>query len=504
MLLKLLADCPAAAPSRRRSRIWASPALQVALPGRAPTGRRGHCVPQASAVPGPPRVAGHPSAPRGLTRLPSGASSTVGEEQPELAPLHGEACVPRSKGGSVSGSERVYHQTEGQAPSQGTAVEDALETFETQTVAWERGRLQGACVHALVCEPPPEGGHRCRRRRRRGSNSAALRPCHTYCADTALSATSALTSDSPGQNHLHGGSTRVLFAAQTPNAMQTRSAKRCLHAFSSAVSEKVTQWLPRKATLNAAVFAVASMVKRGRDSGEGAEPAMATSRAPLEAARQRVRSRCYRFRLAALNKSFCEAFTSFKDTNKSADGLVQQYMAFLGDLQSEYADVVVPLLPVPTRSGMCYVVGSGDFGQLGLGEDVTEKKRPTPLDAFGGPRQLCGLACGGMHTAALDTEGRVWTWGVNDDSALGRTVRRACVCASQKATMTYAQLLPSSRWTRTALAARTRRRGHPASWRACQPVCPPSKSLLATHTRRRCWRTVPFGPGASSATRAAS
>jgi hypothetical protein len=261
--------------------------------------------------------------------------------------------------------------------------------------------------------------------------------------------------------------------------MQTRSAKRCLHAFSSAVSEKVTQWLPRKATVNAAVFAVASMVKRGRDSGEGAEPAMATSRAPLEAARQRVRSRCYRFRLAALNKSFCEAFTSFKDTNKSADGLVQQYMAFLGDLQSEYADVVVPLLPVPTRSGMCYVVGSGDFGQLGLGEDVTEKKRPTPLDAFGGPRQLCGLACGGMHTAALDIEGRVWTWGVNDDSALGRTVRRACVCASQKATKTDAKLSSApggrgQRWRSEPDGVDTRTRGGLASQCACR--------------QSRCWR----------------
>ena len=33
---------------------------------------------------------------------------------------------------------------------------------------------------------------------------------------------------------------------------------------------------------------------------------------------------------------------------------------------------------------------------------------------------LLQVSCGGMHTAALDQEGRVWTWGVNDEGALGR------------------------------------------------------------------------------------
>ena len=32
------------------------------------------------------------------------------------------------------------------------------------------------------------------------------------------------------------------------------------------------------------------------------------------------------------------------------------------------------------------------------------------------------LSCGGMHSAVLTTDGRLWTWGVNDDFALGRTV----------------------------------------------------------------------------------
>jgi regulator of chromosome condensation len=34
--------------------------------------------------------------------------------------------------------------------------------------------------------------------------------------------------------------------------------------------------------------------------------------------------------------------------------------------------------------------------------------------------QFVQVACGGMHTIALDTEGCLWTWGVNDEGALGR------------------------------------------------------------------------------------
>lgn len=30
------------------------------------------------------------------------------------------------------------------------------------------------------------------------------------------------------------------------------------------------------------------------------------------------------------------------------------------------------------------------------------------------------VVCGGMHTVALSTTGDVWTWGVNDEGALGR------------------------------------------------------------------------------------
>lgn len=62
--------------------------------------------------------------------------------------------------------------------------------------------------------------------------------------------------------------------------------------------------------------------------------------------------------------------------------------------------------------------GDGDCGQLGLGEDVTEKLRPFPLDLEG--TGVVQVVCGGMHTVALTADGVVYSWGVNDEGALGR------------------------------------------------------------------------------------
>lgn len=62
--------------------------------------------------------------------------------------------------------------------------------------------------------------------------------------------------------------------------------------------------------------------------------------------------------------------------------------------------------------------GDGDCGQLGLGEDVTERLRPFPLDIEG--KAVVQVACGGMHTVALASDGAVYSWGVNDEGALGR------------------------------------------------------------------------------------
>lgn len=59
------------------------------------------------------------------------------------------------------------------------------------------------------------------------------------------------------------------------------------------------------------------------------------------------------------------------------------------------------------------------MSQLGLGpaEAMRERKYPTVLKSL---NQVVGLSTGSLHNAALNSSGLVYTWGCNDDAALGR------------------------------------------------------------------------------------
>lgn len=64
-----------------------------------------------------------------------------------------------------------------------------------------------------------------------------------------------------------------------------------------------------------------------------------------------------------------------------------------------------------------FMWGRGEDGQLGLG-DTSDQEVPTYVDALRGVgvRQI---ACGSGHTVVLTTEGEVYTWGRGDDGRLG-------------------------------------------------------------------------------------
>ena len=62
----------------------------------------------------------------------------------------------------------------------------------------------------------------------------------------------------------------------------------------------------------------------------------------------------------------------------------------------------------------------------GLGDDAPfEIKKPRKPSIFDignliPARSIYKLVCGGMHTVALASDCTVWTWGCNDEGALGR------------------------------------------------------------------------------------
>ncbi|KAJ2765906.1 hypothetical protein IWQ56_003916 [Coemansia nantahalensis] len=72
-----------------------------------------------------------------------------------------------------------------------------------------------------------------------------------------------------------------------------------------------------------------------------------------------------------------------------------------------------------TQSGGTLVFGNGDCGQLGLGEDMIERKKPFPMPALADVA-VVDVVCGGLHTMALAEDGRLYSWGCNDQKALGR------------------------------------------------------------------------------------
>ncbi|KAJ3086598.1 hypothetical protein HK102_012865 [Quaeritorhiza haematococci] len=70
--------------------------------------------------------------------------------------------------------------------------------------------------------------------------------------------------------------------------------------------------------------------------------------------------------------------------------------------------------------GEIIVFGSGEVGQLGLGEDVLEKVKPAIVRDLS-DKEIVDIAVGGMHTIVLTKDGKLYSWGNNDQMVLGRT-----------------------------------------------------------------------------------
>ena len=55
-------------------------------------------------------------------------------------------------------------------------------------------------------------------------------------------------------------------------------------------------------------------------------------------------------------------------------------------------------------AGIALTLGQGTMGQLGLGVDIVERKKPAKVNIEEGILQVCA---GGMHTACLSVSGQV-------------------------------------------------------------------------------------------------
>ncbi|OCF40717.1 pim1 protein + RNA transporter 2 [Kwoniella heveanensis CBS 569] len=100
-----------------------------------------------------------------------------------------------------------------------------------------------------------------------------------------------------------------------------------------------------------------------------------------------------------------------------------------------HVNAIPEIPPIATPHNALFIWGTGDMGQFGLGPDeLDEIARPKlhswfeeqiedgklSRDGKEGSGGLEAVACGGMHTLAIDEAGRVRSWGINDNAALGR------------------------------------------------------------------------------------
>lgn len=78
---------------------------------------------------------------------------------------------------------------------------------------------------------------------------------------------------------------------------------------------------------------------------------------------------------------------------------------------------VLSIPKLPTQFGNVLSCGKNEVGQLGLGEDVAEKTRPAILATA---KNVVNVSAGGMHSLYLTKDGKVYSFGCNDEGALGR------------------------------------------------------------------------------------
>lgn len=73
---------------------------------------------------------------------------------------------------------------------------------------------------------------------------------------------------------------------------------------------------------------------------------------------------------------------------------------------------------LPKKSGNVLACGQNDVGQLGFHpDDVPEKARPALVPEI---KDIVDVKAGGMHSLCLTKAGEIWSYGCNDEGALGR------------------------------------------------------------------------------------
>lgn len=75
-----------------------------------------------------------------------------------------------------------------------------------------------------------------------------------------------------------------------------------------------------------------------------------------------------------------------------------------------------------TASNKVYAWGDNLFGELGVGNDVVQYETPTDISGQFGGEVISKISAGSSHSAAITTNGKVYTWGDNSTGQIGTDV----------------------------------------------------------------------------------
>ncbi|KAJ1614819.1 regulator of chromosome condensation [Cryptosporidium canis] len=119
----------------------------------------------------------------------------------------------------------------------------------------------------------------------------------------------------------------------------------------------------------------------------------------------------------------------------SADGskdIKREHSAYFDQFKSDLVEYRSLIKKIPDQNrvpiGTVWVWGSGECDQLGIKESLLDEdlclKRPKRVESISEDLGVVEVSSGALHNLVLTDQGEVYSWGCNDDGALGRLSAR--------------------------------------------------------------------------------
>jgi len=121
----------------------------------------------------------------------------------------------------------------------------------------------------------------------------------------------------------------------------------------------------------------------------------------------------------AIRKTVSQTDLKVKGDSNAATTKRKARRSKSNDLKDSKKQKVQEMELLNHQPGLLVAVGSGDLGQLGLGENLMDRKKPAIVKELRDLKVSLVVAAG-VHTCCVTTEGEMYSFGCNDEGALGR------------------------------------------------------------------------------------